>query len=200
VRGGLWIFAAPGRPWLRRPPPLPARGGSGSLVVALDLRTHQAVVEHSGGPVKRVPLTPNRAVADVTSNVLAVVAAVGGAVQINGVPREVPWPVSLDQDNEHASYDPDRVSDYFAAATRRRSPSRPSGRRSEAGRHRSMRGGGRSTWRTLIAGRRPRDDTLGEYILNWDDVRAALDPRAAALDFARSAFRPAESRGVQTAG
>jgi uncharacterized protein DUF5996 len=155
VRGGLWIFAAPGRPWLRRPPPLPARGGSGSLVVALDLRTHQAVVEHSGGPVKRVPLTPNRAVADVTSDVLAVVVAVGGAVQINGVPREVPWPVSLDQDNEHAGYDPDRVSEYFAAATRRRSPSRPSGRRSEAGRHRSMRGGGRSTWRTLIAGRRP---------------------------------------------
>ncbi len=30
-------------------PPLPAPDGSGSLVVALDLRTHEAVVEHSGG-------------------------------------------------------------------------------------------------------------------------------------------------------
>jgi hypothetical protein len=35
------------------------------------------------------------------------------------------------------------------------------------------------------------DPTLGEYILDWDDVRAAADPRAAALEFARSAFRHA---------
>jgi hypothetical protein len=35
------------------------------------------------------------------------------------------------------------------------------------------------------------DQTLGEYILDWDDVRAAPDPRAAAVEFARSAFRHA---------
>jgi hypothetical protein len=35
------------------------------------------------------------------------------------------------------------------------------------------------------------DDALGEYILDWDDVRAAADPRAQALEFARSAFRHA---------
>ena len=29
---------------------------------------------------------------------------------------------------------------------------------------------------------------LGEYVLDWDDVRAAADPKAAALEFARSAF------------
>ena len=41
--------------------------------------------------------------------------------------------------------------------------------------------------------RRPRAGTatLGEYILDWDDVRAAADPHAAALEFARSAFRHA---------
>ena len=33
--------------------------------------------------------------------------------------------------------------------------------------------------------------TLGEYILDWDDVRAAPDPHAFALEFARSAFRHA---------
>ena len=32
------------------------------------------------------------------------------------------------------------------------------------------------------------DETLGEYILDWDDVRAAPDPHAAAVDFLRSAF------------
>ncbi len=32
---------------------------------------------------------------------------------------------------------------------------------------------------------------LGEYVLDWDDVRASADPHALALDFARSAFRHA---------
>lgn len=35
------------------------------------------------------------------------------------------------------------------------------------------------------------DDTLGEYILDWDDVCAAPDPHAAAVDFLRSAFHHA---------
>ena len=34
--------------------PLPAPDGSGSLVVALDLRVHEAVVEHSGGRAERI--------------------------------------------------------------------------------------------------------------------------------------------------
>jgi hypothetical protein len=33
------------------------------------------------------------------------------------------------------------------------------------------------------------DAALGEYILNWDDVRSAADPAACALEFTRSAFR-----------
>ncbi len=33
--------------------------------------------------------------------------------------------------------------------------------------------------------------SLGEYVLDWDDVRASPDPHAFALDFARSAFRHA---------
>jgi hypothetical protein len=35
------------------------------------------------------------------------------------------------------------------------------------------------------------DQALGEYILDFDDVRAAADPRAAVLEFARSAFQHA---------
>ena len=35
------------------------------------------------------------------------------------------------------------------------------------------------------------DGALGEYILDWDDVRSAADPHAAAVEFARSAFRHA---------
>src|ERR1700745_2968874 len=46
--------------------PLPAPDASGALAVALDLRTHQVVAEHSDGRAERVALTPNRSVADVT--------------------------------------------------------------------------------------------------------------------------------------
>jgi hypothetical protein len=35
------------------------------------------------------------------------------------------------------------------------------------------------------------DEQLGEYVLDWDDVRASPDPQAAALAFAHSAFRHA---------
>src|ERR1700728_4444567 len=63
--------------------PLPAPDGSGSLVVALDLRVHQAVVEHSGGQVERVALTPDRSVGTVTRDVLTAVVALGGPVEID---------------------------------------------------------------------------------------------------------------------
>src|SRR3712207_1079658 len=35
------------------------------------------------------------------------------------------------------------------------------------------------------------DTALGEYVLDWDDVRSAADPHAVALEFAQSAFRHA---------
>ena len=98
--------------------PLPAPDGSGSLVVVLDFRVHEAVVEHSGGRVERVGLTPDRPVGAVTREVLAAVRGVGGAVEIDPAPQEVPWSVPLDEDDVHAHYDPGQVGDYFAAATR----------------------------------------------------------------------------------
>src|SRR6476660_10092561 len=41
---------------------LPAPDGSGAIVAALDLRTHEAVIEHSGGGAMRIALTPKRPV------------------------------------------------------------------------------------------------------------------------------------------
>jgi Family of unknown function (DUF5996) len=98
--------------------PLPAPDGSGALVVALDLHAHEAIVEHSGGRGHRIPLTPDRPVAHVTREVVEAVVDLGGAVDIDPTPQEVPWSVPLDEDHEHASYDPGQVSSYFAAATR----------------------------------------------------------------------------------
>jgi hypothetical protein len=98
--------------------PLPAPEGSGAIVVALDLRSHEAIVEHSDGGVERVPLVPNRSVADVTVEVLAAVRRLGGPVEINLTPQETPWTTPLDEDHEHATYEPAQVATYFAAATR----------------------------------------------------------------------------------
>ena len=228
--------------------PLPAPDGSGSLVVLLDLRVHEAVVEHSGGRVESVALTPDRAVGAVTRDVLAAVRGVGGAVEIDPAPQEVPWSVPLDEDNEHAHYDRAQVGGYFAAATQAalvlaafRAPYRgrstpvnawwgsfdlavnlfsglpanpPSNdfimrnamdaqevavgwwpgdaRHGKAAfyayAHPAPEGFARMT---LSPPGARWDADLGEYILDQDDIRSSPFPRAAALEFARSAFRHA---------
>src|SRR6201992_1564404 len=58
--------------------PLAATQRSGSLSIRLDLHTHEAVVEHSGGRAERIPLTPNRPVGDVTREGLAARRRLGG--------------------------------------------------------------------------------------------------------------------------
>ncbi len=129
VLGKLAVALAPPEPQLQHAAlrltargwetlPLPAPDGSGALVVALDLRTHEAVAEHSDGQVERVALTPNRPVGEVTRDVLAVVRGLAGPVEINPRPQETPWTTPLDEDDEHATYDPAQVTAYFAAATR----------------------------------------------------------------------------------
>jgi hypothetical protein len=98
--------------------PLPAPDGSGSFVVAIDLHSHLERVEHSDGRAATVELTPDRAVGEVTRELLAAVASLAGAAEIDPTPQEVTWTVPLDEDTEHATYDPGRVGSYFAAATR----------------------------------------------------------------------------------
>src|SRR4051795_4583546 len=98
--------------------PLPAPDGSGAFGVALDLHAHEAVVEHSDGRTRRVPLTPDRAVGEVTRDVLAAVGELVGPVSIDPTPQETPWSTPLDEDTEHASYDRAQVATYFEMATR----------------------------------------------------------------------------------
>ena len=226
--------------------PLPAPDGSGAIVVTLDLRMHEALIEHTSGSVWRTALVPDRPVGEITRAVLQAVRELAGPVEINPAPQEVPWSVPLDQDDEHVTYDPAQVTAYLVAATHAaqvlaafRAPYR-----------------GRSTavnawWGSfdlavnLFSGEPaepPADDyimrnamdaeevavgwwpgdprygkaafyayahpardgfagsdmspgrweaALGEYVLDWDVVRASADPHALALDFARRAFRHA---------
>jgi hypothetical protein len=225
--------------------PLGAPDGSGALVVALDLRTHEAVIEHSQGGGARVALTPDRPVGEVTREVLDAVRGLAGAVEIDPTPQEVPWSVPLDEDEEHARYDTAQVASYFAAATSAalvlaafRAPFRgrstpvnawwgsfdlavnlfsglpadppsedfimrnamdaqevaigwwPGDPRSEkaafyAYAHPAPEGFATATLAPAAA---HWDTALGEYILDWDDIRADPNPHALALEFARSAF------------
>jgi hypothetical protein len=129
VLGKLAVALAPAEPQLQHAAlrltprgwetaPLPAPDGTGSFVVVLDLRVHEAIVETSVGGVGRVPLGPDRSVGTVTREVLATVRGLVGPVEINVTPQEVPWTTPLDADDEHDRYDPVDVASYFAAATR----------------------------------------------------------------------------------
>jgi hypothetical protein len=103
------------RGWETRPLPVP--DGSGAFVAALDLHSHEAIAEHSDGSVRRVPLTPNRPVGEVTRELLEAIAAIAGEVTIDPKPQEVPWTSPLDQDAEHATYDTGQIASYFETAT-----------------------------------------------------------------------------------
>jgi Family of unknown function (DUF5996) len=130
VLGKLCVALAPPEPQLQHAAlrltargwetqPLPAPDGSGAFGVVLDLREHAVVVEHCDGRAARVALGPDRAVGEVTRELLEAVRALAGdAVAIDPTPQEVPWSAPLDEDAEHARYDPAQVSAYFAAATR----------------------------------------------------------------------------------
>src|SRR5215471_2819958 len=108
VLGKLAVALAPPEPQLQHSAlrltvrgwetaPLPALDGSGTIGVTLDLRTHEAVVEHCDGRASRVPLTPNRSVAAVMSDVLAAVRQLAGEVTINMQPQETAWSTPLDK-------------------------------------------------------------------------------------------------------
>src|SRR3954452_24405701 len=94
VLGKLAVALAPPEPQLQHAAlrltargwetnPLPAPDGSGALVVALDLHAHEALVEHSDGRVRSIPLTPVRPAGEVTRALLDAVRSLGGAVEID---------------------------------------------------------------------------------------------------------------------
>jgi hypothetical protein len=97
--------------------PLPAPDRSGSMVVVLDLRVHEAVLEHSGGRTARVPLTPHRPVGAVTRDVLAAGARPGGPGANR--PDAAGGPVAGAAGRRRGAQvlRPGQVDDYFAAAT-----------------------------------------------------------------------------------
>jgi hypothetical protein len=224
---------------------LPAPDGSGAIVAGLDLRTHEAFVEHTDGHEVRISLTPHRPTGEVTRELLEAVGRLAGEVEINQKPQEVPWSVPLDEDREHSTYEPDQVTTYLTAATQAalvlaefRAPFRGRATPVNAwwgtfdlavayfnGKPADppaddfiMRNGGDAEqieigwWPgdrnydkpAFFAFAHPApdgfaeadlapdaahwDSDLGEFVLDWEDIREQRDPRALALEFAHSAF------------
>ena len=222
---------------------LPTRNDSGAIVVGLDLQQHEARVEHSRGRARHVPLTPDRSVGEVARALLAYAQELAGDFEINVVPKEVPWSVPLDEDEEHRRYDVEAVATYFGAATQAalvlgafRAPYRgrstpvnawwgsfdlavslfsgqpaepPTGDFSTRNAMDAQEvavgwwpGDARHEQAAFYAYAQPAVDgfsdlelplgswneELGEYLLEWDDVRRSPDPHGAALQFARQVF------------
>src|SRR5947209_14898655 len=67
--------------------PLPAPDGSGAFVALLDLRAHEAIIEHVDGRRRHVALAPDRAVGEVTGELLSAVRELAGDVQIDPTPQ-----------------------------------------------------------------------------------------------------------------
>ena len=84
---------------------LPAPDGSGAIVAALDLRTHEAAVEHFGRPrdTDCPDAEPSRRRGDARSARGRRAARRRSRDQPG--PQEVPWTAPLDEDDQHATYD-----------------------------------------------------------------------------------------------
>ena len=96
--------------------PLPAPDGSGAFVAALDLRAHEALVEHSDGRARRVALAPDRSVGEVTRELLARSASSPGRSRSTRRRRRSPGACRSTR-TRNTAYDPEQVERYFAAAT-----------------------------------------------------------------------------------
>ena len=98
--------------------PLRAPDGSGVVGICLDLRSHDAVVEHSDGRARRFALAGGHSVGEVARAVLDTVNEFAGPVEIDPTPQEVSWTVPILDDDDHVHYDVQQVERYFALATR----------------------------------------------------------------------------------
>ena len=210
-----------------------------------DFIDHQLVLETKDDVRRMLPLKP-RSVASFYHDFLALLHSAGIEAKIWKMPVEIPNPIPFDQDNTHASYDPEyahRFWQVLASAARvftvfrsrfvgksspvhffwgsfdlavtrfsgRRAPERPGADRitHEAYSHEASSvgfwpGGGEVSGPAFYSYMAPEPpgfrearvqppaalyhQKLGEFLLMYDDVRRAVSPSAALLDFCESTY------------
>ena len=84
------------------------------LEIEFDFIAHRLVCRTSDGQQRELALEP-RSVADFHDRLLRLLADLGIAVRINGVPNEVADPIPFARDETHASYDADAAHRFWRA-------------------------------------------------------------------------------------
>jgi hypothetical protein len=86
--------------------------GTRTFDVSFDLIEHNLLIQTSDGASKALGLFP-RSVAAFYHEVMAALRSLNIDVTINPLPQEVPNPIRFDQDDEHASYDPEYAHRFW---------------------------------------------------------------------------------------
>ena len=90
--------------------------GDRSFTIEFDFLEHQLIIRACDGDVRALPLRA-QPVADFYREVMMTLAELALPVKIWPVAVELPMPIRLDQDTEHASYDPDAAHRFWRATT-----------------------------------------------------------------------------------
>jgi hypothetical protein len=90
--------------------PIPYHGAE--FEIQFDFLNHRLEVRTDSGPERAFALTA-QSVAAFYREMMAILDAAGIQVQINTKPQEVPNPIPLDQDETHASYDPEYANRFW---------------------------------------------------------------------------------------
>lgn len=86
--------------------------GSGGFEVEFDFLSHNLIFHTTSGESRVLQLVP-RSVAEFYREFMSSLRALGIQVTINTMPQEVPNPIPLDQDETHASYDPQYANRFW---------------------------------------------------------------------------------------
>jgi hypothetical protein len=86
--------------------------GKGVFKIQFDFLDHTLRLETNDGLVKTLALVP-RSVADFYREFLALLQSAGIRVKIWRMPVEIPNPIPFDEDQVHASYDPEAVRKFW---------------------------------------------------------------------------------------
>lgn len=90
--------------------PIPYRGST--FEVDFDFIDHNLFIQTSDGTSKAMPLIP-RSVADFYREFMEALRSLGIYVTINTLPSEVTNPIRCDEDDVHASYDPEYANRFW---------------------------------------------------------------------------------------
>jgi uncharacterized protein DUF5996 len=95
--------------------PMPWRDGS--LQSSLDVFSSELILEHSDGRSRRIALVPARTVAEIYTDLLGGLKALGVDVTLSPIPQEVADVTPFDIDRRPAAYDPAAVARWFRVTT-----------------------------------------------------------------------------------